>query len=534
MTTSPAGQLVGHLWQLIAPAGAINDADLLARFASRRDEPAFEAILQRHGPLVFGVCRRVLRNDAEAEDAFQATFLVLAHKAASLTNSGALSSWLYGVAYRTALKARALLRKRQVKESQVPPRQPSAPESELGGELEQALDEELHRLPEKYRRLVVLCDLQGLSRRDAAARLGVSEGTLSGQLFRARRRLADRLRKRGLGAGLGAGALAALLARTAQAAPPAAAVQGAARAAGAFAAGLPVPGGVVSPAVLTLTSGVLKAMFARKLLTGLLALVLIAAIGLGWASYSTLAAQQPPKGADDKKAEPDAKADAAEPPNVLLLQHRKIVRELKCSDEQWDKIDDALEKAGKEMMEELQKQVAGAAGGAAPDDKAMKAALARAGKEIVTKVLRPAQVKRLHEIDLQASGAYAFKAPCVEKALKLTDKQKGRVKELIEGMEKEVKDRVKAMLANPAGAITLDLEQLQPNHAPVVKAIQAELTADQKKAWKGLVGQPVKFDLKKATRGQNMIFPPIGGVIGGAGGVALPAAGGGVAGNGGN
>src|SRR5262245_51998167 len=176
--TIPAGRLVAHLWQVIAPAPASNDAELLTRFVSRRDEDAFGAIVRRHGALVFGVCRRVLRNEADAEDAFQATFLVLAKKAASLTNRGALSSWLYGVAYRTALKARALVRKRQAREAQVPPRQPSAPEADLGSDLEQALDEELHRLPDRYRELVVLCDLEGVTRKDAAARLGVSEGTL--------------------------------------------------------------------------------------------------------------------------------------------------------------------------------------------------------------------------------------------------------------------------------------------------------------------------------------------------------------------
>src|SRR5690242_3475215 len=138
-----------------------SDGFLLELFILRREEMAFEALVRRHGPMVFGVCRRILRNVQDAEDAFQATFLVLSRKAATVKPREMVGNWLYGVAYRTAMKARAMDAKRRTKEKQASA-QPNATPS-VDEELLEQLDHELNRLPEKYRVPIVLCELEGRS-----------------------------------------------------------------------------------------------------------------------------------------------------------------------------------------------------------------------------------------------------------------------------------------------------------------------------------------------------------------------------------
>lgn len=168
------------------------DGELLARFLASRDEPAFAELVRRHARMVLGTCRRVLGNAADADDAFQAAFVVLVRKAHSLTDRSCIGNFLYGVAFHTALKARAMATTRRAKEAKA-----SRPESADGGEITRVLDEELARLPDKYREPVVLCELEGVSRKDAAARLGVPEGTISSRLATAHRMLGKRLTARG-------------------------------------------------------------------------------------------------------------------------------------------------------------------------------------------------------------------------------------------------------------------------------------------------------------------------------------------------
>src|SRR5437773_7959664 len=135
----------------------LTDGQLLECYLARQEEASFEALVRRHGPMVLGVCRRVLRNDHDAEDAFQATFLVLLRKASSILPRDRVGNWLYGVAYRTSLKAKALRAKRRAKERQV-----TRPETDQ--RWLELLDHELNRLPDKYREPVVLCHLQGKTR----------------------------------------------------------------------------------------------------------------------------------------------------------------------------------------------------------------------------------------------------------------------------------------------------------------------------------------------------------------------------------
>src|SRR5262245_40780865 len=167
--------LLGHVRKLLAGGGAAArpDRDLVERFAQSRDEQAFEALVRRHGPMVFRVCQRVLGHAHEAEDAFQATFLVLARKAASLRDQSSVASWLYGVASRVALKARASVRLASSAAQRRVAKGATSPLEELTlGEVRAALDEELARLPEKFRGPLVLCCLEGRARDEAAQELG--------------------------------------------------------------------------------------------------------------------------------------------------------------------------------------------------------------------------------------------------------------------------------------------------------------------------------------------------------------------------
>ena len=183
------------------------DAELLERFLDRGEsdaEDAFATLVARHGPMVLGVCRRMLPASHDAEDAFQATFLVLARRAGTIVRRERLASWLYGVAVRTAKVARRRAARERAAETRL--MDASGVESEPSGDREDLLpilDEELNRLPQRYRVALVACELEGKSRREAARQLGIPEGTLSARLARGRKMLRDRLRRRGAVLGLG-------------------------------------------------------------------------------------------------------------------------------------------------------------------------------------------------------------------------------------------------------------------------------------------------------------------------------------------
>jgi RNA polymerase sigma factor (sigma-70 family) len=156
---------------LLHDGGGLSDAELLDAFLLRRDEPAFEALLRRHGPMVLGVCRRLLGSPHDAADAFQAVFLVLVRKADSIRARAALGAWLYGVAYRTSLKARARAQRRRAREAVAALRREEAGEPAVpSDDLLAVLDEEVSALPEKYRALVVQCELQARAGRAARRR----------------------------------------------------------------------------------------------------------------------------------------------------------------------------------------------------------------------------------------------------------------------------------------------------------------------------------------------------------------------------
>ena len=279
---------------LLAGRAEINDGQLLEDFVARRDECAFERLVHRHGPMVLGVCRRVIGSIHDAEDAFQATFLVLARKAASVRPREAVGNWLYGVAYRTARRAKAIAARRMAREKQVttmpqPSHEPARPRTTQ--ELEGILDEELTQLPDKYRLPVVLCELEGQPRKAVAQRLALPEGTLSSRLATARKLLGQRLSKRGFA--VPCALLAGLLTHEAACASvPGTLVSNTVKAATLLAAGR-VTAAVVSPSVAALSEGVLRAMFLTKLKIAGLTLIIALLLGLGVTALQPSAAAQP-------------------------------------------------------------------------------------------------------------------------------------------------------------------------------------------------------------------------------------------------
>jgi RNA polymerase sigma factor (sigma-70 family) len=247
--------------------GNLSDEQLLERFIELGDDRAQEAfatLVRRHGPMVFGVCNRVLHNTHEAEDAFQATFLVLARKATSVIPREKVANWLYGVAYRTANESRIRSARRRVREERVGTRlRVQAPDVTFHDELRAILDDELSCLPSRYRGPIVLCELEGLSRQEAAQRLGVPEGTLSSRLARGKARLRDRLARRGLALPAGAVSLVAIREATATGLSDVL-IESTTVAAMHVAAGISATA-VISTSVVSLTEGVLKTMLLTKL-----------------------------------------------------------------------------------------------------------------------------------------------------------------------------------------------------------------------------------------------------------------------------
>jgi RNA polymerase sigma factor (sigma-70 family) len=290
-----------------------SDEQLLAAFAERRDDLAFAGLVRRHGPMVLNTCRRVLGHEQDAEDAFQATFLVLARRAAALRHKSALAGFLHGTACHLASKIkRAAGRRRKHEGSLGALTQPRSPDDELlWREVRTLLDEEIARLPEKQRTAFVLCCLENLSQTEAARRLGRNERTLSSQLTAARKRLSQRLARRGV-------ELTAVLAATAVATSPASAVPSALmattiKAALATAAGAELAS-VVSASVAELAQGATAAMLGKAKMAAVLLLAVTTLAGasmwarLGWMTTAHTPSAQP---ADPPAAKTEDKPQAA-------------------------------------------------------------------------------------------------------------------------------------------------------------------------------------------------------------------------------
>lgn len=304
-----AKDLIVHLRDVVLAAGdaALTDGQLLEEFINQQEDAAITTLVQRHGQMVWGVCRRVLSNHHDAEDAFQATFLVLIRKAASIRPREMVGNWLYGVAHQTALKARATIAKRQTRERQVTDthRTGTITEREVQAEvdrwleLEPLLDKELSSLPDKYRAVIVLCDLEGKTRKEVARQLQIPEGTLSSRLTTARTMLARRLSRHGLPMSGGAVAVA-LSQEAASAAVPVSLVSSTIKAASLYAAGQAAIPGVISIKVSALTEGVMKTMLLTKLRIALVAFVAVLLVFVSGVLTSSPEASRTVAAEDDK------------------------------------------------------------------------------------------------------------------------------------------------------------------------------------------------------------------------------------------
>jgi RNA polymerase sigma factor (sigma-70 family) len=306
MSRGPAGAIVQYLRQAVgAPAAdGPGDADLLGRYAGTGEPAAFAELVRRHGPLVWRVCRRILGHEQDAEDAFQATFLVLARKARSVRNREAVAGYLYAVAYRVARRARQAAARRSAHERRAPAALgPPAVAEAAVRELQAILDEEVSRLPARHRAPFVLCCLEGRGKAEVARELGWKEGTVSSRLDQARKRLRRRLARRGV-------ALSAALATVALAEDAAAAVPAPLAAA---TAALAQRGAVLSPEVTALVQGVLRSMFLTKLriVMGVLLLAVGAGVGVG-ALRSSAGDPPPPPAPAAPRTPPRAKGDDGE------------------------------------------------------------------------------------------------------------------------------------------------------------------------------------------------------------------------------
>lgn len=326
-------QLIDHFHRSPGSKGeGRTDGQLLGAFVDQRDEVALAALVRRHGGMVWGVCRRVLRRAQDAEDAFQATFLVLVQKAATLPNKELVGHWLYGVARQTAVRMRVIAARRGARESQVAvmPEAISADEY-VWNDLTPVLDEEVGRLPDKYRLLIVQCDLEGKTRREVARHLDLPEGTVASRLVAARAMLARRLTRRGVvvsGVLLGA----VLSAHATRAVVPAAVVSATLDAVALVLAG--TGAGVLSPTVSALTKGVMNAMLVTRIKTALSVSLILGVLAAGATALTCHAAwgqdgKKPPAekvgGQDEKKPAAEkvgelvgnpAEKKAAEPPEA--------------------------------------------------------------------------------------------------------------------------------------------------------------------------------------------------------------------------
>jgi RNA polymerase sigma factor (sigma-70 family) len=270
------------------------DRDLLRAFADRADGEAFALLVERHGPLVLSVCRRMLAG-ADADDAFQATFLVLAKKAAGIRHPDRLGNWLYGVAVRCARRARPSARR--AKEMPMPDLPaPDSDESEWT-DVRPILDAEIGRLPDKLRSALVLCELQGLDRAEAAARLAISEGTLSSRIARAKEALRRRLVRRGITLSIVGVGFVLNQAAASAAVPPG-------LAATAVSASVDFAAGTVSVPAATIALQEIQAMFVKKLVLGTaVGLASVGIIGTGvWYAPGVVSADPAAKAKGDKEA----------------------------------------------------------------------------------------------------------------------------------------------------------------------------------------------------------------------------------------
>jgi len=410
----------------------LNDRQLLHAFSSQGNGEAFAILIERHGKMVLGVCRRVLGNVHDAEDAFQATFLVLARKAGSVVPREQVGNWLHGVALRTALEARTRRARRRGREMQVKdmPHPTASPEVNWDA-LHRLLDRELGRLPMKYRSAIILCDLEGRSRKEAARQLGLAEGTLSSRLATGRQMLARRLLRHGPIVPV-AGLTSALAAQATAASVRSALVSATARAA-LVAGGGQAATDLFSAQVVSLSQGVLKTMFLHRLkvLTVLLVGMVLGGVGVGAGilpGKSQVVAGEPP--APLAQAARLARAEPEEPLDGGMLLDEQVQKELRLSANQVRRLKEAAANSDKrnegvrKEIQQIEKRIAQLQKEAQDLGTKIAADRDHALRDAAPGILSARALLRLRQIQRQAhSPDQLLKDPRVQRLLKLDDEQ---------------------------------------------------------------------------------------------------------------
>jgi len=507
------------------------DGRLLESFLASRDEAAFEMLVKRHGPMVLGVCVRVIGNLHDAEDAFQAVFLVLARKASSIVPRELVGNWLYGVAYRTALQARERLGRHRARERQVNemPQPTVAPDVDVE-ELHHALDQELNHLPEKFRVPIVLCDLEGRSRKDVAVQLKIPEGTLSSRLAKGRELLASRLARHGVV--LSGAALATALAHHSASAMQPALVASTIKAAVLAAAGQSAAG-LVSAEAVALSQGVLKTMFLNKLkvISVLVLGLVIGAVGAGFIGLPGDANSQivhAAQAGQSSGAQQPGKDD--EPLDGNYLLDEDIHKELRLSKNQVQQLRAIAQKVDaknspkqeeiaqiQKQIDELQKRINALHEGIGAD---RSRTLAKAAPDI----LSSQAVTRLRQIQRQGRSLdQMLEDPKIRRMLKVDDEQVKKIETILKSEPRHAIATVERFFADRTlfstmgdGSVRIwdsntgmaaaalwssGTYSLTPNQATLRKLFDV-LSESQQKTLQEWVGEPYRGNSWKALHGK--------------------------------
>jgi len=488
----------------------LSDGELLTRFVSGGDQAAFAELVRRLGPTVFGVCQRILRATPDAEDAFQVAFLVLARKAARVNPPGRVAAWLHGVAGLAARKARAARTRRLARETtMIGAVEASAPAGGPEPDLAQVLDEEIDRLPERYRLALVLCEVRELTVARAAVELGWPVGTVASRLSRSRAMLAARLVRRGIAGGMVL-ATAGAISEVTAAGVPSRLLAGTVSAV--------VPGGGVAPAITPpLMNEVLWAMTMNKVRVASLGLAATAAIALGGvglfrtaiaapvAPVVAAAAAAPVPKAEPKVDDPLARIQVED--LVTFLKAEVVQKDIGLTGEQRKKMDalraTEMDKRLKKFNDNLPPGVVPGAG--APEGPQGAAAIikmmARMGvtydpafQKTIEGVLTADQLRRLKQITIQAWGPNALLDRRVIRALGLTADQEDKIDAVI-----SAQPEVKAANRVVVNGKEVDRESIQ-DQASWDAALKL-LTPEQLTKWKSIVGTILPIaELRKARR----------------------------------
>ncbi len=477
---------------------ARSDDRLLADFYADRDEAAFAILVRRHQRMVWSVCSRILIEPADAEDAFQATFLILAKTGRLLGNRGNIGGLLYRVADRVARRARTMVMNRKQYERKAGRTEAVTSESAMDTDLFEIISDELGQLPENHRLAVVVCDLEGLSRADAASRLGWNEGTLSTRLYRGRKQLARRLRARGVVA-----PAVGLVGLFTTSVVPARAADVTAELARVF-----VETGLMDRAVpmvvATLVSQTTKEMAMRMTAKVLATLALATGVlGFGWVGLTgenelrTIAAPVPEV---KKESKPELPL-----PAVPMLRNRKVLKELKCTPEQRVAIEDLFDSINDAQRDDRIQFHARMKALPVGTPKAVHEHLIqqyktkleqqqladiKAIKSLGEKLLKPSQVIRFAQIDLQTRWAETFAEAKIQGMLRFTDEQKKQLSDLMGVLGKSfIQENV---VVQGGGGFVFSPDAVGGSGG--FEKIEAMLTKDQKEIWKKWTGDAIDFE----------------------------------------